>query len=105
MIQPKSMPLIASILSALFVGATSAIAAAESAAGGAGTFPWAAILEKGPTIAVLVWVVLVFKARGEAQDARHDVIMDKALVSIERSAAANNELAKSIDSLRTSLCK
>jgi len=105
MIEPKSMPLIASILSALFVGATSAIAAAEAAAGGAGVFPWAAILEKGPTIAVLVWVVRSYMKSRDDQDARNYEMMLKSSAALQQSADANKELAASIDRLRTSLCK
>ena len=114
----KSMPLIASILSALFVGSTSAIAASDQLAG-AGGFPWATILEKGGTIGALVWVVLIFKKRTEDQDARlsklddlQQKMLERSLMAVEKASESdralsesNKNLAESINRLRDSLGK
>lgn len=101
---PKAvMPLIASILAAIFSGSTAAIAGAEQAIGGTGQFQWGDIIEKGGTIGVLVWVVMMFKSRSEEQDKRNDNVTDRALNALEKSADANKGLAESIDKLRESL--
>lgn len=113
------MPLIASILSAIFAGTTSAIAAAEQAAAANGAFPWGNILEKGGTIGALVWVVLIFKKRSEEQDSRNDKLeerleklMERSIVAIEKGSDAekvlgesNKSLAEAVNRLRDSLSK
>lgn len=64
---------------------------------------WSGMIEKGGTIAVLVWMVLYFQRRTDASTMRSEAFAERALDALGKNTEATKEIAASLRDLRETI--
>lgn len=64
---------------------------------------WDRIIEKGGTVAILIWMLLYFQKRLEAVTLRSELFADKALTLLEKASLVMVDVAKSQNDMRVAI--